>query len=224
MGPTKEEADFLGSLDSSPALASDYPPSPSLRHKKPRARLNSFGLNTNPYNYSSNLTGPPSPSTLNVVGSISGPGTNLASSLRPHKGESPYPFPPPTFSSSTPPEPGQNPKAGVEGAKLVCLPPISSSRRSGPSESLPSLIPRLPRPSTPPTPPTPSIPSTPPTPSKGTSPRFSLRLPTANWGEHCSGSPNTPSNQSRKGERPVWTTIQGVGVPIYLCNPGFDGE
>ena len=225
MGLTEEEADFLDSL---PALASTNPPPLPLKHKKPHARQrsNSLGLNTNLYKYPSSLTGPPSPSELNAAGSISGPGTNLASSLWPRKGGSSYSVPPSTLSSSTSPEPEPNSEVNAE-AKLVYLPPISPSRRSGPSESLPPLIPRLSRPSTPSTPHSPSTPSTPSTPSKtshGAKP-FLLRSPSVDWRERGPVSPGAPLNQSRKkGRGTFWTAIQEAGVPIYLGTPGFDGE
>ena len=218
MGLTEEEADFLDSL---PALASTYPPLLPLKRKEPRPRLrfNSLGSHTSSYKYPSNLTGPPSPSVLsNTAGPISSPGTNLASSLWPQKGGSPYPSHLSTLSSSTSPEPGSNSEGDAEEAGSVCLPPISPSRVSGPSESLPSLIPR---PSTSPTPSTPSAPLAPPTPSKTSPGRtpFLLR-PLTEW-----GSTEAPSNQNRKeGKETIWTAIRNASVPIYLRNPTFDGE
>ena len=217
MGLTQEEADFLDSLT---ALASSNSPPFPLKNKKPHIRpsSNPLGSYTNPYQHSSDLAGPPSPSVSAAAGPDPAPSTNLASSLWPHKGKS---FPLSFLSSSTSPEHGPNSEADTEDARLVYLPPISPSRRS--TESLPplGLIPRLSKPPTPSTPSAPSIPSTPPTPPKEGGPAlkpFSLRPSTVNWEEPRSGS------TSKKGKEPFWTAIQDAGVPIYLSTPGFDGE
>jgi len=218
MGLTEEEADFLDSLTAS---TSTRPPPPPLKHKESntRPRSSSLGLYNNPFKVSSNLIRPPSPSVSGAAGSISGLGAKLASSLWPQKGELAYPFHPSTFKSSSSPEPDPNSEANAEGRR-VYLPPISPSRRSGPSESLPSLIPRLPRP------PSPSEFST-PTPPKETSARtrpFLLRSPTVNWEGFGSGSSGESGGQNRgKGKEIFWTAIQEAGVPIYLGTPGFDG-
>ena len=216
-------------MDSLATLGPAYPPSFPLKYKRPYARLrsNSLGSRINSLKHSSNLTGPPSPSELDAAGSISSPGTNLASSLWPHQGEPSHLFPPLTISSSTSPEPEPDSEAGTEEARPVYLPPISPSRKSGPSESLPPLIPRLPRPSAPPTHPA-SAPSTPSVSSKGTSPKirpFLLRTPTVNRKEHGPGFLKASSDRSRKKNKETfWTAIQDAGVPIYLGTPGFDGE
>jgi len=224
MGLTQEEADFLDSLT---ALPSARPLSFPLKHKEPRTRpgSNSLRLYTGSYKVASNFTGPPSPSVSNAAGSTPDPGTNLASSLWPQKGDPSYSFPPSTLSSSTSSEPQPNSEAGTDEIRRVYLPPISPSRKSRPSESLPPLIPRLPRPSTPPTSSTYSTPSTPPTPSKKTSrgiTPFLLRSPSVNWGRASSGSSNVSSDQDEK-KGAFWTAIQAAGVPIYLGTPGFDG-
>jgi len=205
MGLTEDEANFLESLTIS---TSTRPPSLPLKPHK-RQRSTSLGLYTNPYKTLSNLIRPPSPSVSGAAGSISGLGAKLASSLWPQKGESSYPF----YS-----------EANAEEGRRIYLPPISPSRKSGPSESLPSLTPRLSRPSSPSEPPTPS---TPPTPSKkrsaGIRP-FSLRPPTVSWEELGSGSPGVSGDQDReKGNETFWTAIQEAGVPVYLGTPGFDG-
>jgi len=218
MGLTEEEADFL---KSSTTFTPVRPPPFPLKYKRPQARLRSnslSGLNTNSYKISSNLTGPPSPSISRATRSISGLDTNLASSLWPQKGESSRSFPTSTLSS---PRLGPNSQADVETGKRVHLPPISQSRRSGPSESLPSLIPRLPRPSSP------SLlsASTPSTPSTKTNARlspFTLRPPTVKWDDLDLGPYD--ARNSAKDKEILWTAIQDAGVPIYLGTPGFDGQ
>lgn len=222
MGLTEQEADFLESLTGS---GSTRPPSLPLKNKKPYARptSHSLGLNVKSYKISSNLTGPPSPSVSGEAGSSSDSGTNLASSLWPQKGESTQ-----SFLLSTPSsEPQPNSEANGEEARRLYLPPISSSRKHGPSESLPSLIPRLSRLSLP-TSPAPSTPSSPATPSKeacsGTSP-FLPRPLAVNEGEFGSRPSDAPSCQNRKKDNgTLWTAIQDAGVPIFLGTPGFDGE
>ena len=224
MGLTEQEADFLESLTGSGSTRS---PSLPLKNKKPYARptSHSLGLNVKSYKISSNLTGPPSPSVSGEAGSNSDPGTNLASSLWPQKGESSQSFPLSTLSSSTSSEPQPNSEVdGEEARRVLYLPPISSSRKHGPRESLPSLIPRLSRPSLPAST-THSAPSSPTTPSKeacsGTSP-FLLRPLASNGGEFESRPSDAPLCQKDKGT--LWTAIQDAGVPIFLGTPGFDGE
>ena len=213
MDPTEEEADFP---NSSMGLAPARPPLFPLRHNKPSAQKRSnplIDLETNSYKVPSSLTGPPSPSASGIVGSIFDTNSILASSSWPQRVEESYSFPLSTFLSSTSP---RNSEAVVEEEKRTPLPPISQSCRSNSS-----LIPRLSGPSLPPSSSPPSSPTPPSEQTDVGSRSFLLKPPTVDWDEFASRS-SDPLN--RKDKVALWAAIQVAGVPIYLSNPGFDGQ
>jgi len=222
---TEEEAAFLNSLTELPPVCP--PPFPPKRKRQHSSQgSDSLGdLNTSSYKLLSNLTGPPSPLVPRATWWTFDPVTTLASSSWPQKGESPNSLPASTLSPSASPETEPSSEVVAEERGRIYLPPISQSRKSCPSDSLPSLVdPQLSSPSLLPPSFTSSFPTTPTVPSKETNwlRQFSLRPPTANWDEFGSGSSDTHDRGKYKGS--LWTAIQDAGVPIYLGTPGFDGQ